>query len=143
MTSLRHWALGCCVLCALAGMIRTFWPDHAFKPVINLVLTLYILTSVLHGAAGADWQGFAAELRSWTDQSLEAEDYSSYGVELERQQSAKAIQDLLRQSGIESVVQQEENGYRIHLAYPADREQAEELLERYGEGLSWTVETAQ
>ena len=44
MTSLRHIALGCCVLSALAGILRLFWPENGFKSVINAVLVLYILT---------------------------------------------------------------------------------------------------
>ena len=46
MTSLRHIALGCCVLSALAGILRLFWPENGFKSVINAVLVLYILTDV-------------------------------------------------------------------------------------------------
>lgn len=45
MTSLRHLALGCCVISALAGMLRLFWPENSFKTVINAVLVLYILTA--------------------------------------------------------------------------------------------------
>ena len=45
MTSLRHLALGCCVISALAGMLRLFWPENGFKTVINAVLVLYILTA--------------------------------------------------------------------------------------------------
>ena len=41
MESFRHLALGCCVLSALAGMLRLFWPDNGFKSVINAVLVLY------------------------------------------------------------------------------------------------------
>ena len=48
MTSLRHIALGCCVLSALAGILRLFWPENGFKSVINAVLVLYILTVGVH-----------------------------------------------------------------------------------------------
>ena len=51
MTSLRHIALGCCVLSALAGMLRLFWPENGFKSVINAALVLYIFNS--GRAAGA------------------------------------------------------------------------------------------
>ena len=52
MTSLRHIALGCCVLSALAGILRLFWPENGLKSVINAVLVLYILTvgvQLVHG----------------------------------------------------------------------------------------------
>lgn len=143
MSSLRQWALGCCILCTLTGVIRTFWPDHAFKPVINLVLTLYILTSVIHGIGNANWQGFVSELRSWSEQGLAAEDFSDYGESLEQEQSAAAIQDLLRQSGIESTVCKKEDEYHIRLAYPADRKQAEELLVYWGKEVPWVLEEGQ
>ena len=55
MTSLRHIALGCCVLSALAGILRLFWPENGFKSVINAVLVLYILTvgvQLVHGQIG-------------------------------------------------------------------------------------------
>ena len=44
------------------------------------------------------------------------------------QESAAALQKLLRQSGIESVVQPQAGGVHVRLVYPADREQAETLL---------------
>ena len=41
MQAIRHLALGVCVLCALAGVVRIFWPENSYKPVINTVLLLY------------------------------------------------------------------------------------------------------
>ena len=105
MDTLCHAALVCCILSALAGLVRTFWPQNGFKPVINAVLTLYIITSVLQAASGMNWQGFAAQLQSFASQSAPGEDYTAYGAELAMQESAAALQKLLRQSGIESVVQ--------------------------------------
>ena len=52
MTTLRHLALGCCVLSTLAGMLRLFWPENGFKPVINAVLALYIITAGVQMARG-------------------------------------------------------------------------------------------
>lgn len=64
MTSLRHIALGCCVLSALAGILRLFWPENGFKSVINAVLVLYILTVGVQLVHGLDWDGLVRELRS-------------------------------------------------------------------------------
>ena len=64
MTSLRHLALGCCVISALAGMLRLFWPENSFKTVINAVLVLYILTAGMQMVRGIDWHGLADELRN-------------------------------------------------------------------------------
>jgi hypothetical protein len=105
MDTLCHAALVCCILSALAGLVRTFWPQNGFKPVINAVLTLYIITSVLHAVSGLNWQNFDAQLQNFASQSAPGEDYTAYGAELAMQESAAALQKLLRQSGIESVVQ--------------------------------------
>mgnify|MGYP000653492698 CR=1 FL=1 len=131
MDTLCHAALVCCILSALAGLVRTFWPQNGFKPVINAVLTLYIITSVLHAVSGMNWQGFAAQLQNFASQSAPGEDYTAYGAELAMQESAAALQKLLRQSGIESVVQPQAGGVHVRLVYPADREQAETLLQNF------------
>lgn len=143
MDTLRHAALGCCILSALAGLVRTFWPQNGFKLVINAVLTLYIITSVLHAASGMNWQGFAAQLQSFASQSAPGKDYTTYGAELALQESAVALQKLLRQSGIESVVQPQAGGVRVRLVYPADREQAETLLQNFAGDLPYTLENTQ
>jgi len=81
MTSLRHIALGCCVLSALAGILRLFWPENGFKSVINAVLVLYILTVGVQLVHGLDWDGLVRELRSLPD-GQDTADYSDYSREL-------------------------------------------------------------
>ena len=78
MQAIRHLALGVCVLCALAGVVRIFWPENSYKPVINTVLLLYIVSSVLSVGSTADWAGFAAGLRSFSLQQAQAEDFTAY-----------------------------------------------------------------
>ena len=143
MDTLCHAALVCCILSALAGLVRTFWPQNGFKPVINAVLTLYIITSVLQAASGMNWQGFAAQLQNFASQSAPGEDYTAYGAELAMQESAAALQKLLRQSGIESVVQPQAGSVHVRLVYPADREQAETLLQNFAGNLPYTLENTQ
>ena len=133
MDTLCHAALVCCILSALAGLVRTFWPQNGFKPVINAVLTLYIITSVLHAVSGLNF----------ASQSAPGEDYTAYGAELAMQESAAALQKLLRQSGIESVVQPQAGGVHVRLVYPADREQAEILLQNFAGDLPYTLENTQ
>ena len=153
MDTLCHAALVCCILSALAGLVRTFWPQNGFKPVINAVLTLYIITSVLHAVSGLNWQNFDAQLQNFASQSAPGEDYTAYGAELAMQESAAALQKLLRQSGIESVVQPQAGVHAIlqlrqrlssdRLVYPADREQAEILLQNFAGDLPYTLENTQ
>ena len=50
---------------------------------------------------------------------------------------------LLRQSGIESVVQPQAGGVHVRLVYPADREQAETLLQNFAGDLPYTLENTQ
>ena len=130
MDTLCHAALVCCILSALAGLVRTFWPQNGFKPVINAVLTLYIITSVLHAVSGLNWHNFDAQLQNFASQSA-------------MQESAAALQKLLRQSGIESVVQPQAGGVHVRLVYPADREQAETLLQNFAGDLPYTLENTQ
>lgn len=59
------------------------------------------------------------------------------------QESAAALQKLLRQSGIESVVQPQAGGVHVRLVYPADREQAETLLQNFAGNLPYTLENTQ
>ena len=92
MDTLCHAALVCCILSALAGLVRTFWPQNGFKPVINAVLTLYIITSVLHAVSGLNWQNFDAQLQNFASQNAPGEDYTAYGAELAMQESAAALQ---------------------------------------------------
>ena len=136
MDTLCHAALVCCILSALAGLVRTFWPQNA-------VLTLYIITSVLHAVSGLNWQNFDAQLQNFASQSAPGEDYTAYGAELAIQESAAALQKLLRQSGIESVVQPQAGGVHVRLVYPADREQAETLLQNFAGDLPYTLENTQ
>lgn len=93
MTSLRHIALGCCVLSALAGILRLFWPENGFKSVINAVLVLYILTVGVQLVHGLDWDGLVRELRSLPD-GQDTADYSDYSRELALAASVDAVREV-------------------------------------------------
>ena len=99
MTSLRHIALGCCVLSALAGILRLFWPENGFKSVINAVLVLYILTVGVQLVHGLDWDGLVRELRSLPD-GQDTADYSDYSRELALAASVDAVREVLGHAGI-------------------------------------------
>ena len=91
MDTLCHAALVCCILSALAGLVRTFWPQNGFKPVINAVLTLYIITSVLHAVSGLNWQNFDAQLQNFASQSAPGEDYTAYVFSCEARCRSKGL----------------------------------------------------
>ena len=62
MAALRSAAFGCCVLSTVAGLVRVFWPENGFKPVINAVLALYIITAGMQIVRGTNWADLAAQL---------------------------------------------------------------------------------
>lgn len=130
METIRHMALGCCVISAAAGMIRMFWPENSFKPVINAVLAIYIVTAGLQVFRGADWQAMAAQLYRMSDAAgVQSEELSAYTEKLALEASAQALTEILKGAGIEAVVTARDGGLRAELARPADRQRAQALME--------------
>lgn len=140
MASLRHFALGCCILCSMAGMIRIFWPENSFKPVINTVLLLYIVASVLRMAHASDWNGFAAEIHNWSMPVVDTDAYTDYTEALGVEVSAEAIGTLLRQSGIRASVILEDGICHVRLADVGDYQAAHNLLDQYSGALPFVLE---
>lgn len=141
MQTLRQIALGVCLLCAAAGMIRIFWPENRFKPVINTVLLLYILTSVLQTGARADWNAVASEIGSFALPETSAADLSSYKEDLARQVSTQALADLLQQEGISAELTWREDILHVVLQHVEDLSAAETLLEENSGTLPYVIET--
>ena len=79
MDTLKNLALGICILCAAGGVIQIFWPDNSYKPVINTVLVLYIITSVLQMRGVGTW--LVPEL-NWQDPNSDNTDYREYAAQL-------------------------------------------------------------
>lgn len=136
MTSLRHIALGCCVLSALAGMLRLFWPENGFKSVINAVLVLYILTVGVQLVRGLDWDGLVWELRSLPD-GQDAADYSDYSRELALAASVDAVRAVLRNAGIDAAVSWQNGVCVIAPVDPRDKPAIEALLAVNAGELPW------
>jgi len=126
MTSLRHIALGCCVLSALAGILRLFWPENGFKSVINAVLVLYILTVGVQLVHGLDWDGLVRELRSLPD-GQDTADYSDYSRELALAASVDAVREVLRNAGINAAVSWQNGVCVITPVDPRDKPAIEAL----------------
>ena len=116
MTSLRHIALGCCVLSALAGILRLFWPENGFKSVINAVLVLYILTVGVQ---------------------LDTADYSDYSRELALAASVDAVREVLRNAGINAAVSWQNGVCVITPVDPRDKPAIEALLAVNAGELPW------
>ncbi|WP_417342826.1 hypothetical protein [Gemmiger formicilis] len=136
MTSLRHIALGCCVLSALAGILRLFWPENGFKSVINAVLVLYILTVGVQLVHGLDWDGLVRELRSLPD-GQDTADYSDYSRELALAASVDAVREVLRNAGINAAVSWQNGVCVITPVDPRDKPAIEALLAVNAGELPW------
>ena len=100
MAAVRSAAFGCCVLSTVAGLVRIFWPENGFKPVINAVLALYIITAEV-----------GAYRRTLTDEA-----------------AAQALRDVLAASGIEAAIARTDTGWQVTLVHAADGQKAEALL---------------
>lgn len=140
MQWLRQLALGICLLCAAAGMIRIFWPDNRFKPVINTVLLLYILTTVLQTGAGADWDLVADEIGHFETPAMSPTDLSDYQEELSREVSVQALEELFHQHALDADFVWE--GEILHVILPKADElpEAQQLMKENAGTLSFTVE---
>lgn len=138
MTTLRHLALGCCVLSTLAGMLRLFWPENGFKPVINAVLALYIITAGVQIARGVDWGGILAELRALpADGGAGETDYSAYQQDVALLASAEAVREVLRTAGIDAAVSLEDGVYVVTPVDVRDKDAITSLLAVNAGALPW------
>lgn len=127
MQTLRNLALGICVLCTVGGVIQIFWPDNSYKPVINTVLVLYIITSAVQIPASGHWQLPHLDLTE-SDIGSDMTDYQQYVLALSGEASAQALQDLLKEQGVEAQVSISDGSCRVLLEDAGDSGLAEQIL---------------
>ena len=129
MAALRSAAFGCCVLSTVAGLVRVFWPENGFKPVINAVLALYIITAGVQIVRGTSWADLAAQLAPSAGSAAASEaEVDAYRQTLTDQAAAQALRDVLSASGMDAAVSRTDAGWRVTLVHAADRARAEALL---------------
>lgn len=129
METIRHVALGCCVISTIAGMIRVFWPKNGFSAVINAVLVLYIVTAGLQMLRGADWKQLTAELYHMpAAEEKTVPDYTEYSRRLGREVSEAAVREALQNAGIDCVVQLADSGFQVELVHAGDRARVQAVL---------------
>lgn len=126
MDTLKNLALGICILCAAGGVIQIFWPDNSYKPVINTVLVLYIITSVLQMRGVGTWQVLGL---NWQDPNSDNTDYREYAAQLAQEASVQALQDILQEQDIDARVELQDDVCRVYLPDGTDTQQAERILE--------------
>lgn len=142
MDTIRHLSLGGCLLCAIAGMIRVFWPENSFKSVINTVLVLYILASVAPLALNANWNNLGQQLRSWARNDFSGFDvpaYEEYAVYVGQQASANAIETQLRAQGISAKVTITADLCTVILGADADTFLAEQIIQNACKDLPYQI----
>lgn len=129
MAALRSAAFGCCVLSTVAGLVRIFWPENGFKPVINAVLALYIITAGVQIVRGTNWVALAGQLAPSAGSAAAPEaEVDAYRQTLTDQAAAQALRDVLSASGMDAAVSRTDTGWRVTLVHAADRARAEALL---------------
>ena len=129
METIRHVALGCCVISTIAGMIRVFWPKNGFSAVINAVLVLYIVTAGLQMLRGADWKQLTAELYHMPAAAEKTvPDYTEYSRRLGRKVSEAAVREALQNAGIDCVVQLADSGFQVELVHAGDHARVQAVL---------------
>lgn len=110
-------------------LVRIFWPENGFKPVINAVLALYIITAAVQIIRVADWAGIAAELAPASDSSSVSDsEVGAYRRTLTDEAAAQALRDVLAASGIEAAIARTDTGWQVTLVHAADGQKAEALL---------------
>lgn len=130
MEAVRHLALGCCVLSTVAGVIRIFWPDNGFGPVINAVLALYIVSAGFQMVQGTDWQLLSYQLyRLPAAAEQNQQNYLDYSRQLGISASVEAVEQVLSQAGIEAAVRWDGSCCSVELVREADRVRAQSVLE--------------
>lgn len=136
MDTLKNLALGICILCAAGGVIQIFWPDNSYKPVINTVLVLYIITSVLQMRGVGTWQ--IPEL-NWQDPNSDNTDYREYAAQLAQEASVQALQDVLQEQDIDARVELQDDVCRVYLPDGTDTQQAERILEENSGTMTYEI----
>lgn len=128
MQSLRNIALGICILCSVGGVVQIFWPDNSYKPVINTVIVLYIITSALQMRGLDRWRTPQLDLAGLPD-STDFSEYQAYAGELTLDASVQALETLLAEQGIDAEVTMEESLCCVYLQDSSDSVLAEQILQ--------------
>lgn len=125
----RHLALGCCILSAVAGIVRAFWPENGFTPVINAVLALYIVSAGLQMIRGTNWSDLVGQLYALPETAqADTQGYPEYGRAVGISASVQAVRQVLEDAEIGASVSLENNTCHVQLVHEEDLAKAESIL---------------
>lgn len=128
MNILRQMAFGVCALCAAGGILQIFWPQNGYKPVINTVLVLYIITSVLQMRPASLREGLKVDWSELPRSTIQKE-YREYADQVVAEASSAALQQTLTDAGIQASVQLVGGVCQVHLREQEDAAAAKTILE--------------
>ena len=100
MSGLSQWAWQICIACIVAAAARMIFPGGQMKPVINVILTLYIVTAVLP-LTSRDWSWNWPELE---EAALQTREYQDYSQQLYLSAVEEELARQLEEAGIEGEI---------------------------------------
>lgn len=128
MSGLFHLAWQICLACVLAAAVRLLFPGGTMKSVINVILTLYIVTAVLPlGSSSWEWQWPQVEATSFSESP-----YQDYTQQLYLTAVEQQLQQQLQQAGIQAQVEISASGNCLLDTGGDTWEQAVEVLRQEG-----------
>lgn len=130
MNGISHFVWQICLACILASVVRLLFSSGRMKPVINVALTLYIVTAVLPikgESLNWNWQ----EEFSGT-QSTEQQDYQTYAEQLYLESVQKNLSLELEKAEIPAKLEISPSGNCLVQVSQEEWEQTQEILRQAG-----------
>lgn len=129
MNGLSHFVWQICLACILASVVRLLFPSGRMKPVINVALTLYIVTAVLPiKGEPLDW--------NWLEfsemQSTQEQDYQTYAEQLYLESVRESLVLELERVGISATLEISPSGNCMIQVSQEQWEQTQEILRQAG-----------
>ena len=127
MNELSQLARQICLACVVASAARLIFPGGQMKPVINVILTLYIVTAVLPlGNSSCSWDWPELE------ETVQTQEYQDYSRQLYLTAVEEELSGQLKKAGIEAEIRISQEGNCMLQTRESLWEQAVEVLRQSG-----------
>lgn len=128
MNELSQLAWQICLACVVAAAARLLFPGGQMKPVINVILTLYIVTAVLPlGGQSRSWDWPALE-----EGTVQVQEYQDYTRQLYLNAVEEELTHQLKEEGIEAEIRISLEGNCMLQTRESLWEEAVEVLRKNG-----------
>lgn len=128
MSGISQLAWQVCLACIVAAAIRLIFPGGQMKPVINVMLTLYIVTAVLP-LGRENWSWDLPELEG---EELQSQEYQDYTQQLYLSAVEEELARQLESAGIDAKVRISSAGNCILQTGASCWDQAVQVLRQCG-----------